>query len=141
MTPLQEFTITSWPVGGWVVCSSQTEQTYLQCGKCNQELNEVIEKEDRMALNLSERQKCPAVDIRHETGRRKNKHHFIKLSSRSVNNAESFLCSVQIQLFKLRRVKEEAQWIENSKPPEWIKRTNDKNRHHYCDSERYNIKS
>jgi len=26
-----------------------------------------------------------------------------------------FLCSMQIQFFKVTRVKEEAQWIENSK--------------------------
>ena len=91
--------------------SSQTEEVYLQQGKCNQDLNELIDKEGRLALNLSDCQKCPAVYILHETSRKKT---FIKLSSRSKNNAKSFslFCANSVVRVKTkRRAKEEALWI------------------------------
>ena len=53
-----------------MVLSSQNEQTYLQYGKCNQDLNEVIGKEGRLVLNLLDCHKCPVVCL-HETGRKK----------------------------------------------------------------------
>lgn len=69
---LQEFTMTSWPLGGSLISTEQT--AYLQQDKCNQDMNEVIKKEGRLAPNLSDCQKCLAVYILHETGREKNKH-------------------------------------------------------------------
>ena len=69
-----------WKVGQWVGRSSQTEQTYLQWGKYNQDLNEVIDKEGRLALNLSDCQKCPAVYILHETGRKKKNIYKVIIS-------------------------------------------------------------
>ena len=70
----------------------------------------MIEKEGRLALNLSNCQKCPAVYIRHETGRKKkskNEKNVCKV------NKLSSLCKISIFCensgARIRRVKEEAQ--------------------------------